>query len=180
MCNVYHCSDNLEDTLNQEKPPLIGDCGPSGKIKLQGEDLATLKKMLRETTKTKRNLPQLRLRDVGENASLSTNLEERIPIFLSDFQHLIMYSQIGPHCPYSPARWCALEKYSKLINTNILIIENVSLYHYTSHESQFPFLSTNFDNKLEIITPNSYHSDIVKDLSMVPLTGKYNSLIRLV
>lgn len=128
--------------------------------------------MLRETTKKKRNLPQLRLRDIGENASLSVKLEERIPMFLSDFQHLIMYSQIGPHCPYSPARWCALDKFNKLQNTNVLIVENVSLYHFSSNENQFPFLSKMFDNKLEIITPNSYRSDIVQDLSMVPLTGK--------
>lgn len=129
--------------------------------------------MLRETTKKKRNLPQLRLRDIGENASLSVTLDERVPMFLSDFQHLIMYSQIGPHCPYSPARWCALEKFSKLVHTNILIVENVSLYHFSSNENHFPFLSTTFDNKLEMITPNSYHSDIVKDLSMVPLTGRW-------
>lgn len=128
--------------------------------------------MLREATKKKKNSPQIRLRDVGENASLNVKLDERIPMFLSDFQHLIMFSQIGPHSPYSPARWCALEKYSKLVNTNILIVENMSLYHYSSNESNFPFLSTKFDNKLEIITPNSYSSDIVQELSMVPLTGK--------
>lgn len=139
---------------------------------MQGEDLATLKKMLRETSKKKLNQPNLKLRDIGENASLKVKLDERIPMFLSDFQHLIMYSQIGAHCPYSPARWCALDKYNKLINTNILIVENVSLYHYVSNESQFPFLSAKFENKLEMITPNAYRSDIVKDLSMVPLTGK--------
>lgn len=170
---LYYYRDNTEANIFDEgKPPLIGETGPSGKTKLQGEDFATLKKMLRENTKKKRNLPLLRLRDVGENASLSVKLDERIPMFLSDFQHLIMYSQIGPHCPYSPARWCALEKFNKLINTNILIVENVSLYHYTTNESQFPFLSSTFETKLEMITPTSYRSDIVQDLSMVPLTGK--------
>lgn len=173
VINFYNYSDNLEETtLKQEKPPLLGETGPSGKTKLQGEDLITLKKMLRESSKKKRNLPQLRLRDIGDNASLNVNLDERIPMFLSDFQHLIMYSQIGPHSTYSPARWCALEKFSKLITTNILIVENISLYHYLSNEKDFEFLSSKFDIKLEMITPNSYRSDIVQDLSMVPLTGK--------
>lgn len=172
--NIIHYSNIVqENTTNQAKPPLIGEIGPSGKTKLEGEDFSTLKKMLRDTTKKKRNLPQIRLRDIGENASLKVKLDERIPMFLSDFQHLIMYSQIGPHSPYSPARWCALEKYSRLVNTNILIVENMSLYNYSSNEGHFQFLSKKFDNKLEIITPNAYCSDIVQELSMVPLTGKY-------
>lgn len=128
--------------------------------------------MLREKTKHKRGQPQFRLRDFGDNASLKVNIDERVPLFLSDLQHLIMYSQLGVHSPYSPARWCALEKYTKLANTNVLIVENVSLYNYVTHESKMPFLSSTFDHKLEIMTSSSYHSDIVRDLLMVPLTGK--------
>lgn len=128
--------------------------------------------MLREKTTQRRAQPKLKLREIGENASLKVIINDRVPMFLSDLQHLIMYSQIGVHSPYSPARWCALEKYNKLENTNLIIVENISLYHYISQESNFPFLSSTFDHKLEIITPASYRSDIVQDLSMVPLTGE--------
>lgn len=129
--------------------------------------------MLRERTKKIRSLPQFRLRELGESASLNVDINDRIPMFLSDIQHLLMYSQIGVHSPYSPARWCALEKYNHLDNVNLLIVENMSLYQFASNENQFPFLSSKFQHKLEIITPSSYKSDIVKDLSMVPLTGKH-------
>ncbi|CAG9861278.1 unnamed protein product [Phyllotreta striolata] len=162
-----------ENNLKQEPlpPPLIGELGPSGKPRLDGDEFKELKKMLREKTQKHRNAPQLRLRELGANASLNIDINDRIPLFLSDLQHLLMYSQIGVHAPYSPARWCALDKYNRLINTNLIIVENVSLYHFTAHESMFPFLSSYFEHKVEMITPSSYNSDIIKDLSMVPLTG---------
>ncbi|CAH1155330.1 unnamed protein product [Phaedon cochleariae] len=171
-------TEESQNNQNQEEPvpeppPLIGDFGPSGKPKLVGQELTDLKKMLREKTQYLRNLPQFRLRELGDNASLNVSINDRIPIFLSDLQHLILYSQIGVHSPYSPARWCALDKYSRLVNTNVLIVENISVYNFMSNECMFPFLSSTFEHKLEMITPASYNSDIVKDLSMVPLTGTH-------
>lgn len=69
-------------------------------------------------------------------------------------------------------RWCSLEKYNRLLNVTVLVLENVSLYHYEAFESHFPFTSSSFDHKLEIISPFAYNSDFVKELSMVPLTCK--------
>ncbi|CAH0547861.1 unnamed protein product [Brassicogethes aeneus] len=163
-------SHNTEKSPCDPGPPLIGDLGPSGKPKLNGAEFSELKKMLRNKTNRIRQQPCFRLRDMGENASVALDLELRMPLFLSDLQHLIMYSQIGPHSPYSPARWCALDKYNKLANFNLLIVENVSLYHFSAHESMFPNLN-NFTHQLEVVTPKAYMSDIVRDLSMVPLTG---------
>lgn len=157
---------------SDEEHHKIGELGPSGKPLVIGHELAELKKMLRQRTNKIRQSPKFWLRDLGDQASLKINLEERIPLFLSDLQHLIMYSQLGSHSPYSPARWCALEKHNRLINTNVIIVENISLYEFVANESQFPFLSSTFEHKLEIITPASHSGDIIKDLSMVPLTGK--------
>ncbi|XP_030760900.1 RNA exonuclease 5 isoform X3 [Sitophilus oryzae] len=147
------------------------ELGPSGKPKLQGIELAELKKMLREKTSKIRQAPKLYLRDVGKNASLAVDLESRCPLFLSDIQHLIMYSQVGVHSPYSPARWCGLEKYNKLMNVTMLIIENISLYHYEAFQSQFEFMKSNFYHKIEVVSPHSYNDDIVQELSMVPLSA---------
>ncbi|KAK9882941.1 hypothetical protein WA026_023869 [Henosepilachna vigintioctopunctata] len=163
--------DSDPSTANIETPPLIGETGPSGKIKLSGEEFASLKKQLREQTIKMRQHPNFRLRDIGDNASLKVDTENRIPLFLSDIQHLILYSQIGVHAPYSPARWCCLEKYNRLLNTNILIIENLSLYHYSSYENNFPFLSSKFQHELEVLAPPSYRGDIIKEISMVPITN---------
>ncbi|RZC33045.1 RNA exonuclease NEF-sp, partial [Asbolus verrucosus] len=157
---------NKESHLTDE-----AELGPSGKPKLSGLELQELKRMLRERTKKLRQQPVFKLREMGVNASLETEIENRVPLFLSDLQHLIMYSQLGHHSPYSPARWCALEKFNRLSTTTVLIIENIRLYHFLAHESAFSFLGSTFENKLEILAPNSHDSDTVKDLSMVPLTG---------
>lgn len=147
--------------------------GPSGKPKLFGDDLKELKKLLREKTKKMREQPTFRLRELGDNASLSTEIDARIPLFMSDIQHLIMYSQIGVHSPYNPARWCQLDKYTKLTHTNVLIIENVSYYNYLSNESSFPFLTAAYKVKLEVVNPEAYKGNVVQDISMVPITGEY-------
>lgn len=140
---------------------------------MYGEDFRQLKKQLRETTLKMRNQPTFRLREFGDVANIQVELEDRIPLFLADVQHLIMYSQLGQFAPYTPARWCQLEKYSKLLITNVLIVENLSAYHYISNESYFPFLKENYNHKLEIVNPSAYKADFIKDLLMVPLTSKY-------
>jgi len=42
---------------------------------------------------------------MGECASLAVKEEERTPLFLSDIQHLLMFSMLGHHAPYQPLRW---------------------------------------------------------------------------
>lgn len=42
---------------------------------------------------------------MGNCASLTVKEEERTPLFLSDIQHLLMYSMLGHHSPYQPSRW---------------------------------------------------------------------------
>lgn len=168
--------------------------GPSGKPKLIGEELSVLKQKLREQSKKIKAMVTFRLREMGEIAQLKTEPESRVPLFLADVQHLIMYSQVGLYkknclalpvkpffsrllqlghlAPYSPARWCAVNKWSKLQSTTVLIVENISLQHFTEFEEKFPYLNTTFDYKLEMLTPCSYDADLVQELLMVPLTGE--------
>ncbi|XP_018332699.1 RNA exonuclease 5 [Agrilus planipennis] len=93
-----------------------------------------------------------------------------MPLLFLDIQHLLLYCLLGHHSPYSPARWCQLERFPKIQQTNVLIIDNISLYHYHAYESCFPFLSGSFQHKLEVVAPFAYKGDIVTDLLMVPLT----------
>ncbi|CAH1130783.1 unnamed protein product [Ceutorhynchus assimilis] len=168
-------SEDSDDTPNKKiKTETVThqpEVGPSGKPILSGKDYQELKKMLREKTSKITKCPKFWLRDLGENALLRHPLENRCPLFLSDIQHLLMYSQLGVHAPYSPARWCSLDKYNQLANVTVLVIENLSLYHYEAYQSHFPFLSLNFEHKLEIISPFSNNSDVVKELSLVPLSS---------
>jgi len=83
----------------------------------------SLKEELRKRKKRLQAIPRLTLKAVGENAILDVrNIGKRIPIFLSDIQHLLLYSLLGHHSPYLPARWCQLDKYNKVILINVISI----------------------------------------------------------
>lgn len=143
----------------------------SVKSKLYSEELLKLKKLLREKSRKMRDQPSFRLREYGELASLGRDFDTRMPLFLSDIQHLLLFSQLGVHSPYTPARWCQLEKQSKITHTNLLIVENMSNFTFVSNEAQFPYLSSSFGHKLEIVCSEAYKVDLVRDISMVPITG---------
>lgn len=82
------------------------------------DEYIKLKEELRKRKKKLQAIPRIILKAVGENATLDIgNMKRRIPIFLSDVQHLLLYSLLGHHSPYLPARWCQLEKYNKVIIT---------------------------------------------------------------
>ena len=74
----------------------------SDKPKLEGEEYEQLKKRLRERKKALSCQPLFRLKPVGQDASLS--LSKRIPLFMSDIQHLLLYCMVGDRAPYQPHR----------------------------------------------------------------------------
>lgn len=97
--------------------------------RLSGEEYALLKQELRERKKRLSANPRLTLTSGGENAIIEmTQLEKRIPIFLSDVQHLLLYSLLGHNSPYLPKRWCNLEKYNKVIIT--IVVSYVSRHFF--------------------------------------------------
>lgn len=84
-------------------------------FRVYGEDYVKLKQELKERKKRLKSMPWLNLKDVGENAVINVeNINNRIPIFLSDVQHLLLYSLLGQISPYLPSRWCKLDKYNKV------------------------------------------------------------------
>uniref|UniRef100_A0A1Y1N5B8 Exonuclease domain-containing protein n=1 Tax=Photinus pyralis TaxID=7054 RepID=A0A1Y1N5B8_PHOPY len=155
-----------------EDPSKTQATGPAGKPLLHNEEYLKLKQQLKERKALLDNYPKFRLREIGQRATLDIESGDRIPIYFPDLQHLLLYSQIGHHSPYAPSRWCQLEKFNRLEHTNVLIVENLSMYHYQSYETLFPYLHSNFAHKLELITPEAYHSDLVQELVTVPLTGQ--------
>ncbi|KAI4470199.1 rna exonuclease rexo1 / reco3 family member-related [Holotrichia oblita] len=163
--------NDLEENKLQEEKTDKDALGPSKKPKLSGEEYLKLKKALRERSNQLRLQPRIWLRDVGTSASLNENVENRVPLFLSDIKHLIMYSIIGCHSPYNPARWCQLDKFAKLQNVCVLVVESLSMYDYVSNESLFPFISSTFEIKLEFLNPEGYSGNFIQDLIMVPITG---------
>ncbi|KAF7995528.1 hypothetical protein HCN44_006635 [Aphidius gifuensis] len=149
------------------------------KPRLSGDEYLQLKQELRERKKILTSIPRLRLRAVGDNASLCIDAKSRIPIFLNDIQHLLMYSLLGHHSPHSPERWCHLEKFNKVSHTVVLIVEGLSLFHFSNNESIFTNINKNMEHRMEIVTPATYGGSIVEDLAAVPLTGtEKNKLIK--
>ncbi|XP_029661335.1 RNA exonuclease 1 isoform X2 [Formica exsecta] len=133
-----------EPQANNKKPRL-SNC----------DEYIKLKQELRKRKKKLQAIPRIILKTVGENATLDIeNMKKRIPIFLSDVQHLLLYSLLGHHSPYLPARWCQLEKYNKVTHTVVFVVE-------------------------EVITPAVYGASIIEELAAVPLTGtQSDKLIR--
>ncbi|XP_011160098.1 RNA exonuclease 5 isoform X2 [Solenopsis invicta] len=147
---------------NNNKKPRLSDI----------KEYANLKAELRERKKRLKAIPRLTLKAVGENATLDVgNMTKRIPIFLSDVQHLLLYSLLGHHSPYLPARWCQLEKYNKISHTVVFVLEGLSSYHFMAYEDMFPHIVQNFKHRLEVITPTVYGASITEELAAVPLTG---------
>ncbi|XP_014215920.1 RNA exonuclease 5 isoform X1 [Copidosoma floridanum] len=141
------------------------------KPRLSGNSLKALKEKLRRQKKNFLKIPRFRLLGVGECANISVNVQDRIPIFLKDIQHLLLYCVMGNKSPYLPDRWCKLEKYNQVKHTIVCILEGLSLDHYVSNQSIFQHLTSKLDYGLELITPAVYGGSIIEELVAVPLTG---------
>ncbi|XP_031846149.1 RNA exonuclease 5 [Nomia melanderi] len=163
------CTTKIEVVTTDEKSNPLANKKP----RLSGDEYEKLKQELRERKKRLKTIPRFHLKTIGESASLSINIssENRIPIFLSDVQHLLLYSLHGHHSPYMPTRWCHLEKYNKVTHTVVLVVEGLSLYHFMSYESIFSHITAKLEHRLEVVTPSAYGGSVIEDLATVPLTG---------
>ena len=138
------------------------------KPKLEGEEYEELKRRLRERKKAVACTPLFRLKPVGNDASLQ--MSKRIPLFMSDIQHLLLYCMMGDRAPYQPHRWCTLQKWNRLSNMVVLVLEGTGLDDYTAAYSSLGWLRKHVPNLVEVVSPASYHSSVVEELSLLPLT----------
>eukprot|EP00090_Calanus_glacialis_P004236 TRINITY_DN13135_c0_g1_i1.p1 TRINITY_DN13135_c0_g1~~TRINITY_DN13135_c0_g1_i1.p1 ORF type:complete len:630 (-),score=236.77 TRINITY_DN13135_c0_g1_i1:28-1917(-) len=140
----------------------------SDKPLLEGEEYDELKKRLRERKKALSCLPLFRLKSVGEDASIS--LAKRVPLFMSDIQHLVTYCMVGDRAPYWPHRWSLLSKWNRLSNLVVLVIDGVGLDDYNSQTGEDAWFSKHIPNLVEVVSPASYHSTVAEELALLPLT----------
>ena len=140
----------------------------SEKPKLEGEEYEELKKRLRERKKSLSCNPLFRLKQPGYDASLV--LSKRIPLFMSDIQSLLLYCLVGDRAPYQPHRWATLLKWNRLSNVVVLVLEGVGLDDYQNYFSQLGWLRRHLASLVEVMSPASYHSSIVEELTLLPLT----------
>ncbi|CAL7935248.1 unnamed protein product [Xylocopa violacea] len=166
---------NLEITAEKEciEDTKEADVLANKKPRLSGDEYLKLRQELRERKKKLKVLPRFTLKAAGESASLTVNVksEDRVPIFLSDVQHLLLYSLHGHHSPYLPTRWCHLEKYNRVTHTIVFVVEGLSLYHFMAYESIFSHITSKLEHRVEVVTPTAYGGSVVEDLAAVPITG---------
>lgn len=117
-----------------------------------------------------RHIPKFRLKTAGESASLCTPAEERVPLMLTDIQHLMLHSLLGNLNLSESPRWYVLERCNKISQTTCLILEGVSIQHWLNQQHNLPFVKETFNDFVEILTPSVYNGTLVQELALVPLS----------
>ena len=140
----------------------------SDKPQLEGHEYEDLRRRLRERKKALACIPLFRLKAVGQEAAVSR--ERRVPLFMTDIQHLLLFCMVGDRAPYQPYRWCTMSKWNRLSNMVMLVLEGVGLENYTNYEKSADWMRKHVPDMVEVISPSSYHSSVVEELSMLPLT----------
>lgn len=109
------------------------------------------------------------MKTAGIQSSLSTYVNDRVPILITDIQHLLLNATFGHKSPYLPLRWCSLEKSNHISHSVGIIVENISLYDFCTWEPVFEF-KEKLQHQLEIITPSLYNGSIIDELALVPIS----------
>uniref|UniRef100_A0A6M2DJQ9 Putative 3'-5' exonuclease n=1 Tax=Xenopsylla cheopis TaxID=163159 RepID=A0A6M2DJQ9_XENCH len=165
---------NVDTTTNESEIKVVRTTDTSATMKkplLHGEEYLKLKQQLKEKKLRLKAIPRFSLKEAGIDAALCIVPEKRIPLFLTDIQHLILYSILGNHSPYLPSRWCNLEKWNKLSQIVIVVAEGLTLNDYLDHKLSLPSIKTIFDASVEVVTPAVSECSIISELASVPLTG---------
>jgi len=145
--------------------------GVSDRPKLEGAEYEDLKKRLRERKKAMSCLPLFRLKAVGKEAGVW--LEKRVPLFMTDIQHLLLYCMVGDRAPFQPYRWCTMAKWNRLSNMIILVMEGVGIDDFKKMEKSRGWMEKHLPDMVEVVSPSSYHSSVVEELSMLPLSVRH-------
>lgn len=118
----------------------------------------------------RRHIPKFRLKTAGDSASLCTAAEERVPLMLTDIQHLMLHSLLGNLNLSESPRWYVLDKCNKISQTTCLILEGVSIQHWLTQKHNLTFVKNTFHDFVEILTPSVYNGSLVQELALVPLS----------
>ncbi|XP_072947380.1 RNA exonuclease 5 [Epargyreus clarus] len=118
----------------------------------------------------KKPTPKFRLKTTGDAASLSTAKDERVPLLLTDIQHLLLHSLLGNLNVSQPPRWYVLERCNNITQTTILVIEGISIKQWEKYQKETLFIVKTFEDFVETLTPSVYGGSLVKELALVALS----------
>lgn len=118
----------------------------------------------------KKPVPKFRLITTGVNASLDTSSQDRVPLTLTDVQHLLLHSLLGNLNLSQSPRWYVLDKCNNIKQTTCLIVEGISVKHWEMYKETLSKTKTLFENVVEVLTPSVYGGSLVTELALVPLS----------
>jgi len=151
-------NNSVKELVTMERPRI------SDKPLLEGLEYEELRRRLRERKRALSCLPEFRLKAVGEAATVAR--EGRVPLFMSDLQHLLTFSLVGDRAPYWPHRWATLAKWNRLSNLVVLVVEGLGLP--AADKPWIPNMPL-----LEVVAPASYGSSVAEELALLPLTVRH-------
>lgn len=160
-------STAVENGCEQQEPGVK-------KAKLEDADYRVLKAEVNQRRDRMRNIPRLRLKEVGEEALMKTKPEDRIPLLLDDIQALLMYTLLRTDSPTNPSRWTAVEKSAKLTHTTVLLVEGLTSDDFTEFEADFKECKKIFQNILQVVIPSER---LVDELACVPLSDTHKDIL---
>lgn len=178
LATMMEINASEKDKIEESEEPVIKKKKVEKMIenspKLSDEQYKELKKELSKKRSELKNVPVLRLKPIGQKAILTlASDDQRQPLLLDDIQNLLMVSLLKSNSPFTPWRWCHLEKVNKLTQTVVLLVDGLTSYDFISHESLFDKSKEVFDTKLELMLPEDDEKKIVEHLACVPLTESY-------
>ncbi|XP_001870835.2 RNA exonuclease 5 [Culex quinquefasciatus] len=144
------------------------------KAKLEEVDYQTLKTEVNKKRDRMRNVPKLRLKEVGQEALMKTKPEDRVPLLMDDVQALLMHTLLRTDSPMSPGRWVALEKSAKLTHTTVLLVEGLTSDDFAEFEHEMPECKKIFQHILQVVAPSDR---LVEELACVPLSDTHKDIL---
>lgn len=79
---------------------------------------------------------------------------------------------------YLLIRWCLIEKFNRIGNVSLIVVDGISIQDYLENVDYLPGLNQ-FSIKVDVISTHSYDGDVVTDISAVSLSDSDRaSLIR--
>lgn len=103
--------------------------------------------------------------------------EERVPLMLTDMQHLLLHPLLGNINLCQPPRWYVLEKSDQISQITCLILEGVSIEHWEKYQEKMLKTQKIFKHHVELLTPSVYNGSLVNELALVPLSETDKELI---
>lgn len=164
---VKQTTPSAESTEESQQPE-------QKKAKLEEVDYQTLKTEVNKKRDRMRNVPKLRLKEVGQEALMKTKPEDRVPLLMDDVQALLMHTLLRTDSPMSPGRWVALEKSAKLTHTTVLLVEGLTSDDFAEFEHEMPECKKIFQHILQVVAPSDR---LVEELACVPLSDTHKDIL---